>query len=607
MSGMAIYARWTPPREVTRSFRPRSRAARGPTRRSLGRGGRRPRASGCRGSASRRWRRSRRRRDRAAPPRRPTPSRLGRPAAGARALLDREQPVVFATDSSTVVDVERAQACAGRRPRRRARRRRAARPRRARRARPCAIETIVRSAPSRATRGLAERHHLALGRRALDRVEALVLEEDAPGCRRGSPPSAAPSRRAGVDGATTLIPGMPWNQVPWFCECIAPKRPPAPTAERTTSGTLPCSFETYQYFAAWLTRRVHRQRHEVAEHDLEDRPQPGHGGAEGGAGERQLGDRGVEDAVVAEALLEARRDREHAARERRRPRRRRRPLVALHLLGDRVADRDPELERRSCRRRTPSPSLRGIGVRRGERRLDRLLELAPRPRLDASISSSRDARARAAARGRSSSGSRAFQRSTSLGGRYLAGSDFEWPRGGRSGTRAASARRRSGRGRPPRAPPRATANRSLPSTTSPGCRRRRARAAMSPPAVTSSIGVNSPYQVVLAHEHDRQLEHLGEVQALVEVGLVGRAVAEEGDRDARPGAAPRAPRRSPRRSMPPTIPKQPTRPCSRSTTFIEPGRPPQTRSRGRASPPPAPRRRCPWRARDRGRGRCRLT
>ena len=35
---------------------------------------------------------------------------------------------------------------------------------------------------------------------------------------------------------------------------MAPKRPPAPTAERTTSGTVPCSLLMYQNFAAWLTR-----------------------------------------------------------------------------------------------------------------------------------------------------------------------------------------------------------------------------------------------------------------------------------------------------------------------------------------------------------------
>ena len=34
---------------------------------------------------------------------------------------------------------------------------------------------------------------------------------------------------------------------------MAPKRPPAPTAQRTTSGTLACSFDMYQYLADWFT------------------------------------------------------------------------------------------------------------------------------------------------------------------------------------------------------------------------------------------------------------------------------------------------------------------------------------------------------------------
>ena len=42
--------------------------------------------------------------------------------------------------------------------------------------------------------------------------------------------------------------------MPWVWEWMAPKRPPAPTAERTTSGTVPCSWLMYQNFAAWLTR-----------------------------------------------------------------------------------------------------------------------------------------------------------------------------------------------------------------------------------------------------------------------------------------------------------------------------------------------------------------
>src|SRR4051812_40601743 len=58
----------------------------------------------------------------------------------------------------------------------------------------------------------------------------------------------------GVDGQTIFSPGTPWNQLTGICECTAPKRPPAPAAVRTTSGTLFCSFDRYQYLAAWFTR-----------------------------------------------------------------------------------------------------------------------------------------------------------------------------------------------------------------------------------------------------------------------------------------------------------------------------------------------------------------
>ena len=57
-----------------------------------------------------------------------------------------------------------------------------------------------------------------------------------------------------VDGATIFRPGTLWYQLAGFWEWIAPKLPPAPIAERTTSGTLACSLERYQYLADWLTR-----------------------------------------------------------------------------------------------------------------------------------------------------------------------------------------------------------------------------------------------------------------------------------------------------------------------------------------------------------------
>ena len=66
-------------------------------------------------------------------------------------------------------------------------------------------------------------------------------------------PLSSPFASAEVDGIAIFRPGMPWNQVPWVCEWTAPKRPPPPTAERTTSGTFACSLEMYQYFADWLT------------------------------------------------------------------------------------------------------------------------------------------------------------------------------------------------------------------------------------------------------------------------------------------------------------------------------------------------------------------
>ena len=56
-----------------------------------------------------------------------------------------------------------------------------------------------------------------------------------------------------VAGATTFKPGTPCSHGIGDCECIAPKLPPAPIAARTTNGHDACSFDTYQYFAAWLT------------------------------------------------------------------------------------------------------------------------------------------------------------------------------------------------------------------------------------------------------------------------------------------------------------------------------------------------------------------
>ena len=53
---------------------------------------------------------------------------------------------------------------------------------------------------------------------------------------------------------TIFSPGTPMNQDAGIWEWIAPNRPPAPTTERITSGTLICSPLRNQYLLDWLTR-----------------------------------------------------------------------------------------------------------------------------------------------------------------------------------------------------------------------------------------------------------------------------------------------------------------------------------------------------------------
>ena len=63
-----------------------------------------------------------------------------------------------------------------------------------------------------------------------------------------------PFASAGVDGATIFRPVIPISQETGICEWIAPKRPPAPTTERITSGQPCFSPLRNQYLVAWLIR-----------------------------------------------------------------------------------------------------------------------------------------------------------------------------------------------------------------------------------------------------------------------------------------------------------------------------------------------------------------
>ena len=50
----------------------------------------------------------------------------------------------------------------------------------------------------------------------------------------------SPMTSRGLDGATTLRPGIIMHQFSTLCECCAPKRAPPPLPVRTTSGTFTC-------------------------------------------------------------------------------------------------------------------------------------------------------------------------------------------------------------------------------------------------------------------------------------------------------------------------------------------------------------------------------
>ena len=197
---------------------------------------------------------------------------LAGPAAGARALLDDERggwslaPTRAIVSMSSGRSVRRSMTSASM-PSAGA----APRPRRGSRARHFMAETIVRSAPARATRGPADRQRRSPSISPFMRVQPLVLEEEhrvvvadrrleqrlrvARGRRRDD----LEARHA--DGTSST----------GFCEWIAPKRPPAPIAERTTSGTLRLLVGEVPVLRRLVDDAVHRERQEVAEHDLDHR------------------------------------------------------------------------------------------------------------------------------------------------------------------------------------------------------------------------------------------------------------------------------------------------------------------------------------------------
>ena len=97
----------------------------------------------------------------------------------------------------------------------------------------------------------------------------------------------------------------------WLCWAAADR--PAPPAVVIVSGSLASPPNMYFSFAAWLTIWSAATQHEVHEHQVDDRAQPGDRGADAEADDRLLADRRVDDPALAELALQAVERVEHAA------------------------------------------------------------------------------------------------------------------------------------------------------------------------------------------------------------------------------------------------------------------------------------------------------
>ncbi len=157
----------------------------------------------------------------------------------------------------------------------------------------------------------------------------------------GSRTAAAmsPTTSAGVDGATTLSPGMAIAQFSTLWLCCAPNRRPGPVGGPEHERDRHLAVGHVARLGDLVDDHVPGHREEVGEHQLGDRAQAGHRRAHRRADDRLLADRRVADAIGPELVEQALGQLEHAAGGARRPRRssttRR---VAAHLLGDAGGD-----------------------------------------------------------------------------------------------------------------------------------------------------------------------------------------------------------------------------------------------------------------------------
>ena len=124
-----------------------------------------------------------------------------------------------------------------------------------------ASATIVASVPSRSTLAVPSWSTISpSGTSAFVPISALC-SKNTTGSGSRIAAAISPTMSSGVEGATTLRPGIIIAQFSTLWECCAPKRTPPPFAVRITSGKLTWPFVMYRLFAiSFATMSQHTAR-----------------------------------------------------------------------------------------------------------------------------------------------------------------------------------------------------------------------------------------------------------------------------------------------------------------------------------------------------------
>ena len=148
-----------------------------------------------------------------------------------------------------------------------------------------------------------------------------------------------PLASAAVAGTATSRPGTCRNSASRQCECVGPELVAGALGHAHDERHARLAAEHVVDVRGVVDDLVEGEQREVDRHQLDDRAQPGHRGADADADDRVLGDRRVAHAPLAELLEQAVGDLEGAAEDADVLAHQQHALVAAQLLAQRRVER----------------------------------------------------------------------------------------------------------------------------------------------------------------------------------------------------------------------------------------------------------------------------